>query len=80
MMRIAHSPKIMMDAFQNFHSLLKYDAHTPKILMQLGNTSQEKNQLLSGIAQITSPPLPHFFWTSKTTFREAINFEKKYFL
>ena len=60
MMRIAHSPKIMMDAFLNFHSLLKYDAHTPKILMQLGNTSQEKNQLLSGIAQITSPPLPQF--------------------
>ena len=52
MMRIAHSPKIMMDAFQNFHSLLKYDAHTPKILMQLGNTSQEKNRFLSGIAQI----------------------------
>ena len=58
MMRIAHSPKIMMDAFLNFHSLLKYDAHTPKILMQLGNTSQEKNRFLSGIAQITSPPSP----------------------
>ena len=58
-MRIEHSPiKIMMDAFLNFHSLLKYDAHTPKILMQLGNTSQEKDQFLSGIAQITSPPPP----------------------
>ena len=66
-MRIEHSPiKIMMDAFLNFHSLLKYDAHTHKILMQLGNTSQEKID---------------FFWAlPKLSFREAINCEKKVFV
>ena len=66
MMRIAHSPKIMMDAFLNFHSLLKYDAHTPKILMQLGNTSQEK--------------IDFFRALPKLSFREAINCEKKIFV
>ena len=65
-MRIEHSPiKIMMDAFLNFHSLLKYDAHTPKILMQLGNTSQEK--------------IDFFRALPKLSFRETINCEKNDF-